>query len=297
MQTPERKIVFFDIDNTLWDYHLIIPDSTRSAIKKLRQNGHLAFINSGRSRGFIRSEELFSIGFDGVVSSCGEMIECTPDCLKTSDAGDREIPKAVPREHFTDITVKMDWERVVFSYEMSARDLERCIRTVRKYKMRPILEGKEYLYFDDEDFGHDAYGDRVRGEMGDALRSIRDHWGRWEASKFSCAMDDPELIKPCFEELSDLLSYLVHTDTVAEMVPLGFSKGTGIEKVCELTGVPVRNTVSIGDSVNDLEMLRAAGLGVAMGNGTKVAKETADYVTTGIHEDGIRNALQYLDLI
>ena len=69
------KLIFFDIDGTLWDYHNMIPESTKLAIKKLKENGHKTFINTGRSRGFVRNKELLNLGFDGIVSGCGTMIE------------------------------------------------------------------------------------------------------------------------------------------------------------------------------------------------------------------------------
>ena len=71
-----RKILFFDIDGTLWTMDGHIPESTREAIRKVRENGHLVFINSGRTRGYIRDPKLFSLGLDGIVSGCGTMIEC-----------------------------------------------------------------------------------------------------------------------------------------------------------------------------------------------------------------------------
>jgi hypothetical protein len=49
--------------------------------------------------------------------------------------------------------------------------------------------------------------------------------------------------------------------------------------------------------VNDLDMLDFAGHGIAMGNGTAPAKEAAEYVTTDIHDDGIRRAMEHYGLI
>ena len=69
------KIVFFDIDGTIWDWDTNVPDSTISAIRQLRENGHKAFLCSGRSRGNIRSPKLFDIGFDGVIAACGNHVE------------------------------------------------------------------------------------------------------------------------------------------------------------------------------------------------------------------------------
>ena len=53
-----KKAVFFDIDGTLWDDRMQVPKSTVLAIRKLRENGHYAFICSGRSRAAIQAKEL-----------------------------------------------------------------------------------------------------------------------------------------------------------------------------------------------------------------------------------------------
>ena len=49
--------------------------------------------------------------------------------------------------------------------------------------------------------------------------------------------------------------------------------------------------------MNDFEMIQAAGIGIAMGNGIPALKEAADYVTSDISEDGLKNAFHYLGLL
>ena len=69
------KLIFFDIDGTLWDERMKIPESTKETIKKLKENGHKTFICSGRAKSNINDEELLSLGFDGIVAACGNHVE------------------------------------------------------------------------------------------------------------------------------------------------------------------------------------------------------------------------------
>ena len=260
----DTKAVFFDIDGTIWDAKNNIPKSTIKAIEELRQNGHLAFLNSGRTRAFIRHPNLLNLGFDGIVSGCGTMVEYHG--------------------------------RTVFYHRIETDLVEKTLEIIRSFGFRPILEGRKHLYMNEEDFDYEPYGKKVRQDMGDDLRTIKDCWGQWEISKLSCATTDCD-IEGCYEKLKDDYDFMIHNRDVVEIIPKGFHKGTGILEVCRILHLPVENTVAIGDSVNDTEMLTTAGFSVAMGNGTDGIKQIADYVTAPMNEDGIYQALAHLDLI
>ena len=259
-----RKAVFFDIDGTLWDFYNQIPESTVEAIRALRKNGNYAFICSGRARAYIQHPDLFAIGFDGVVAGCGTHVELN---------GDRIYEKLIDRE----LAIH-------------------TVKTVRRYGFRPILEGPEYLYMDDADFADEPYGQKLKREMGDKLKSITDHYGEWEINKLSCATNDADR-EGCFAALEQYYTYLIHNSAVVEIVPKGHTKATGMDVVCQALGIDRADTFAVGDSVNDLAMLQHAGVGIAMGNGSPEAKAAADYVTTDLNEDGIYNAMVHFGLI
>ena len=103
--------------------------------------------------------------------------------------------------------------------------------------------------------------------------------------------------KKAVAELADDYEILIHAAPVAEFVPKGYSKASGIRKACELFSVAQEDTYAFGDSVNDLDMLRYVAHGIAMGNGTKEAKEAAEYVTADLKEDGIYRGLEYYGLL
>lgn len=262
----KRKAVFFDIDGTLYEQGKPVEASTVEAIRQIRKNGHLAFICTGRSRIMVPKEEVLSMGFDGIVASCGTYGEYD--------------------------------NRMLFQYSLSKEQYVRMITAFRQYKAMYILEGTEYIYYDEEmvnDFEDDWYLRYINDALPhnflpvQKVRTI----DACKASIHARNVDPEELYK----NLRGDFEVLEHVFGVAEFVPKGFSKAKGIGLVCEKLGIDLEDTIAVGDSVNDVDMLKFAKIGVCMGNGSAPAKECADYITTEIHEDGIYRAMEHLGLL
>ncbi len=79
--------------------------------------------------------------------------------------------------------------------------------------------------------------------------------------------------------------------TYLEILPAGVSKGAALREVSRITGVPLAEIAAFGDSNNDIEMLRAAGLGVAVGNALDNVKAAADYVAAADFGLGVARGL------
>ncbi len=258
------KHVFFDIDGTLWDRRSIIPKSTAEAITRLNDNGHMAYINTGRTRGYITNPDLLALPFCGIIAGCGTHIEIDGKVL---------FENLIPPELAT-----------------------KAIDITRRFGFRSILEGPEYLYMEYDEFKDDPYGKKVMRDLGDTRMSIMGNYGKWRINKFSSDMTGCDK-ESCFELLKDDFDFILHNDVIVEVVPKGFNKGQGILKLCQMQGISTADTIAIGDSINDLDMFEVAGTSVAMGNGSSTTKEAADYVTTSMDDDGIYNALSHLGLI
>ena len=86
---------------------------------------------------------------------------------------------------------------------------------------------------------------------------------------------------------------LVDTGFAVHIKSMDMNKGTALLEVAALMGLDVGDIMAIGDSANDIEMLRAAGLGVAVGNANPALKSIADMVTSGQYGAGVVEALEY----
>ena len=90
--------------------------------------------------------------------------------------------------------------------------------------------------------------------------------------------------------LSDL--HVIRHPDYDEAVPAGCSKSDGMRRVLEALGIPRENSLAFGDSMNDLDMIAYAGMGVAMGNAADPVKAVADRVTLPLSENGVAAVLR-----
>jgi len=77
-----------------------------------------------------------------------------------------------------------------------------------------------------------------------------------------------------------------------ECNPKGVNKASGLHEICHYMGIEMSEVVAVGDSINDAAMIKAAGLGVAMGNAQDKIKEIADHITTTNVENGVAKVIR-----
>ncbi len=111
-------------------------------------------------------------------------------------------------------------------------------------------------------FGFQTEDERIRNEIRNALLS----WGTLEITN-----SNPDNM---------------------EVNPAGVTKAAGIREVCRLLEIDLSQVVAVGDSMNDIDMIRAAGLGVAMGNAQDAVKAAADLVTASNDRDGVAQVIR-----
>ena len=105
--------------------------------------------------------------------------------------------------------------------------------------------------------------------------------------------NDRDLLKSRFSTLPVTLAD--GEITALECSPLHVSKGSGLIRLCEYIGIPVSAAIAVGDSHNDLDILRTAGLSIAMGNSKKHVREIADVLVDDNDHSGCAQAIyQYL---
>lgn len=258
-----KSIVSFDLDMTLLDHRSwTIPESALRAIEKLREN-HLLVIATGRDM-----DHTFSSDFRDLLN---------PDAMIHLNGTKVTVGKQLIFEHFFD------------------KKLLKCLLSFTEkngYSIGVTLGEVDYYMHPEVVIAHD------KEVWGCSRRNFGDPWELMNQDVRTLSFLGNETgAKEIEANFPELKLPLFAAKKGADVVETGISKADGLKRVCEYYGIPLSQTVAFGDSMNDFEIIQAAGLGVAMGNAIEELKVAADYVTSDIDCDGIWNACCHLNLI
>lgn len=266
LDNNKRKILFFDIDGTLItdDGKRTFPESAKHAIRQARRNGHLTFINTGRT--FENVDDFIRVaGFDGYVCGCGTYIV----------VDDKEL----------------------YHNKLSRKRCVEIAELARECMIQGIFEHANQTCYDKDhplkeaDYLIDYFRKMGRTLVDDiyAESFVFDKFTAW----YKEGVTD---IKTFMDGLKDF-DFIDREDNFYEVVPKGFSKATGIKYLLDYYNLPIDNAYVFGDSNNDLEMLQYVPNSIAMGVCTPEVKAIAAYQTSRVEEDGIMKAMQHFGII
>ena len=259
-------VVFFDIDGTIVDNDTqVIPPSAIRAVARLRENGHIPVVNTGRPYAHI-DPRVREMAFSGWVCGCGMEILLDGKFLH----------RAAPSPELCQLV----------------RD------TVRDCNMQVLYEGAgPAIYTDGEGSIHprlqlEIAQMRAKGfevlpldaEHPDFLKLVTFDWEGCRREAFIRRME------PYF-------TCIHRENTMLELVLKGNSKAAGMERLLTHLGISREDTLAIGDSTNDLPMFSVAKHKVCMANGMEELKIQADFITDTVLNDGIEKALLHYHLI
>lgn len=269
-----RRAVFLDVDGTLVNHAGVVPGTARRAVQHARANGHLVFLCTGRSLAELWPD-LVDIGFDGIVACAGAYVETGDVVLVDHHISRPDLER-----------VRTFFDALGTHHYFQANDAIYGTRRLRAHLQRVIADA-----FPDAD----ARATLTRGlfRFVDAIEVDADPLAMRVTKVIYLDAGVPLAeIRAEFAGTFDIVpsSVPMFGPNSGEMMLPGIHKAAGIDALLDHLGLDPADTLGIGDSHNDLEMLERVAVGIAMGNAPRAVLAVADDVTATPDEDGVHLA-------
>ena len=260
-------LVAFDLDGTLLPRDLVISGKTLEAVRGLRERGVRLVVATGRRFEGAR-EYAGQLGF-----SASEPVICYGGAMVREMAGETLLHDTIP----TDISAEvLEWA--------ASRDLHSRIFTDGKIVTSAATpSARTYL--------------RVTDDSGGCAVESPADWLRENGERPTklVLVDHPDDIEGWLEEAREAFGEkLFVTRSLPHYVEIGgvaSNKSSALGFLCEHWGIEPSRTIAFGDADNDIDMLRFAGCGVAVGGKNEEVRAAADLVVPPVDEDGVADYL------
>lgn len=270
------KIIFLDIDGTIRDFDGYIPGSAIEAVKKAREKGHKVCISTGRPYCQIE-KRILDIGFDGIISGSGSYVLYEGSCVQH---------KYFTLLSYIELCNYLLENQCTFELQTCRASyiLKQCAD-----EFREIGKGVQKM------LGEDA---EKLAEDPNIIENIMDVTEVEKMLFFSNYLSNEKFLREWGKSLYIVpLSFPGPMKWGGEISPITINKAEGIKSILKEGEFETEDVIAVGDSENDMEMLKLAAVGVAMGNAVDKLKEAADYVTDPLRQDGLERAFTALGLI
>lgn len=273
------KIVFSDIDDTLLTRQKELTPRTRAVLGRLAELGIEFVPCTGRALTGIRPEILALDCVHYAVSANGSLIAK----VDKDDVRNSEIVASNP------IAAKP----IIDLYEaLKDRDITFDVFIEGQAYAERFRYDRLHLFVDSPAFMEEIKN--MRKQVDITIPELLA--GRDSLDKAIIFWYDPADRDAAVEliENSGVLDWSTSYTRNIEIGTKGIDKGFALTTLCGHLGIPVEDSVAFGDNLNDLEMIRAAGDGVAMDNALPELKEVADHITLDCDESGVAAYLEDL---
>lgn len=272
------QLVALDLDGTLFNNKSIIPPANIEAIRRITSAGVYAVISTGRPLTGLPWDQLEDTGIDYAITTNGGGVYrlSTKECLC-----DGSMPEDIILPILSFLMQKdIHMDAFIDGQGVSPT---KCRETGLKLSVPDAL--KKYIV-------------ESRMRVDDLEAYIRTNHLSVQKVTLNFLLDDDGT----FRDREEVKAYLESNPNVScvcggyhnlEFTRADISKGVGLKNLCGHLGVDIADTMAVGDTENDLSILEAAGVAVAMGNATAAVKELSDYVTSSNEEDGVAHAIMH----
>lgn len=276
------KAIFFDVDGTLLSRNGRVSRSTKRAILLAQKNGVLCGVSTGRGPRSLR-RIVKDLNLDMFVTYNGQLVYDQHKMIYAHPFEKRVID-----------------EIVTYANQNSRQLLFGSLKQVEGSLTMRIGESgfiRRFIRFVPKNFPVRTVKLALQKFSPNRRKERYSNLAIFEEPIYQCMMFGAEY------ENEKLIKALPNCDFqrsnpyTVDLVPKGGSKVQGIQHFLADKGLTFEETMAFGDHLNDIEMLKIVGIGVAMGNAQQGTKEIADFVTDSHQHQGIEKALKYFKVI